>query len=156
MGKLCERDIGMRQIRKLFSRGKQSRERLPLGWFAITHLLVDDKEERRRLHGRWSKITCEGRTVYRSLRFAPNLKGTEKDYEIAIDWQAWLALSGYSEEVPDELELNIPPARWWHIPWIPFRHPDPMYRLASGLAIIAIVLGMLALLISVIPLLRSS
>jgi hypothetical protein len=84
------------------------------------------------------------------------MSGTAKDCEIAIDWQAWLALSGYSKEVPDELELNISPARWWHIPWIPIKHPDPMYRLTSCLAIIAIGLGILALWISVIPLLRSS
>ena len=61
---------------------------------------------------------------------------------------------GYTEELPDELPLNVSPASWWHLPWIAVTHPDPMYRLASWIAIIASALGLLALAISIIPLLN--
>jgi len=126
---------------------------LPPGWFSISHLWIDGKRMRRRTRGKWCVLSCEGRRVYRILRFAPGLacKRDSAEGAIAIDWDGWLHLSDYSESKDESLKIEIRRAHWWEFPLYSLRHPDPTHRLAAYLAWLSIGLGALSVLIAALP-----
>lgn len=129
---------------------------IPAGWIVISHRWVSEKAERRRTSGRWFKITSANGSVFRILRFSPNLKGVPgwDSAEIVLDWPAWLELTGFAEDVSEPIELSFRRASWWQFAQLAESHPDPTYRMAGRLAVISVVLGVVSLVLSVIPLFK--
>ncbi len=139
----------------LFTRCDSSSEgkaEITPGWFAVTWRLIPDKSTRRKAHGKWHKIsnTENGKSEYRILRFKPTLKGsdTKEDYEIAIDWQAWVKLNDYSGDEKKTLNLKIKEIPRWQYLFMANKHPDPVYRVAGSLGLISLLLGIISLIIS--------
>lgn len=123
---------------------------IPLGWFVISHRWMAERQTRRLLHGKWFKISSATGSVYRVLRFSANLAGTPgKAGEIVIDYDAWLDLFGRVENVGGPLELEIRRARWWESLRLATSHPDPAFRLASWIAVLSLVLGLISLVLGV-------
>lgn len=121
---------------------------IPLGWFVVSHRLMDSKQERRNSHGRWFRLETSEGTVFRVLRFSANLtSATGKPAEIVLDYPAWLDLHGRAENVDGPLEISISPARWWESPRLAIAHPDPSIRLAGWLAVISVALGVLSVVL---------
>ena len=120
---------------------------IPMGFFAISHNWIDDKKNRRKLYSKWFKISSNNRSVYRSLKFSANLKGSTKigNGEISIDWGAWLILSDFSDEIPESLELKIRTANFFDIPRILIFHPNPSEKLAAQIALVSLILGIISL-----------
>lgn len=115
---------------------------IPAGWIVVRSSFVSTKILRRKTHGRWVRLRSAEGTIYRILRFSPNLK-REK---IVVDWIGWIDLQGRIDEESETLELTIDLARWWHFFVIPFVHPEPAYRLSS---IIAVALGVPSVMLGI-------
>lgn len=121
---------------------------IPLGWFVISHRLMESKQERRESHGRWFKLKTNEGTVFRVLRFSPNLTSAKgKSAEIVLDYPAWLDLYGRAENVDAPLDISITRARWWESPKLAVSHPDPSIRLAGWLAVISVSLGVVSVVL---------
>lgn len=129
---------------------------LKLGYVAISHHWVADKKQRRLLTGRWVKIRCGKETIYRVLRFSPQVScdKNNKSGGIVIDYDGWLELSGYSEDSAQTLAVEIFPSRLGAATLGAIRHPDPTHRLACQLAYISLFLGVLSIAQSTWPLIR--
>lgn len=118
---------------------------MPIGWFVLPHRLVPDMAERRRLHGRWCKLSTDKGTAYRVLRFSPRLRSKgDGAPEVVLDWAAWIDLNGRDENVGGPAEIAIQEARWWAYPKLATTHPEPSYRLASWIALVSLGLGLLS------------
>jgi hypothetical protein len=117
-----------------------------IGWVIISHHLITGKKIRRKAYGKWYKFQSNQGTVFRVIRFSPNISSNQ----IVIDWQAWLELSGYSEKVPESIELSISPAKLLHLPLLSIKHPDPVVRLSCILGIISIILGVLSFFLAIV------
>lgn len=127
---------------------------LPGGWFAISHRWIDDRAARRRLHGRWFKLTSSYGTIFRAIKFAPNLKGgaNKEEGAIVLDWPAWLELNGFPNELEEKLELSITRVRWWHWPKLAISHPDPAIQTSGWLGILSLALGIISLFLALLTL----
>jgi hypothetical protein len=123
--------------------------------FFLSHRFINDKKDRRLATGRWHRIATGEKHIFRVLRFNPSLLGTlnEKEGSIIIDYDGWLQLSGYPEEVPTRLDLVITKAKFYEFPLCAISHPDPAHRLAGWLAIISLLLGLLGIILGLIALL---
>ena len=122
---------------------------VPVGWFVIRWQHVQDKAKRRRMYGKWYRISCNGRHVYRAIRFAANL---EKKH-IILDWMGWIELQREDEPAESDgvLDLEIRPAsRWGHLRAV-WQHPDPTHRLAGRMALLSLGLGVLSVAIALLP-----
>jgi len=121
---------------------------IPLGWMVISHHHIPDKQERRKVHGRWYRVTSQGISVFRVLRFAPNLHfdwdGTS---DLVIDWVGWLDLHGRASDVDGPLELEIEQVSPLLLPMMIVMHPDPTSRLAGWIALVSLALGVLSILL---------
>lgn len=124
---------------------------MPAGWFAISWRWIESKSERRRHHARWYKIASTHGTVYRILRFGGALEVDIRNAQgqIAIDWPAWLALSGYAESPNEPLRLTIEPASKWRFWSLAVSHPDPANQLAGKVALLSLGLGILSAILAV-------
>lgn len=121
---------------------------IPAGWFVVSHKIMPAKGERRLAHGAWYCIKGPGGSVYRILRFSPNLRWENPTSEIVIDWQGWLDLNGRAEDVTGPAELEILNVRWWKTPVLAVAHPDPAVRMAGVLGLISIGLGVLSVVLT--------
>lgn len=124
------------------------------GSVAISHLWIDDKQQRRRSTGRWYRLSGSqgGRAVFRVLTFDPTLargKGDE-GAALGIDWSGWLALIDYADDTTSAREVEFTRARWWHLPRIAVTHPNPVSRLALQVAAVAFVLGLIPFVVSLV------
>ena len=123
---------------------------IPAGWFVISHRWMSVKKERRLQHGKWFKLSTNAASVYRILRFSPNLAGApDKPGEIVLDWPAWLDLFGRAENVDGTLQITITAARWWEYPKLAISHPDPAVRLSGYLALLSFCLGVISIALGV-------
>lgn len=124
---------------------------LPLGWVAISWRWLPDKLKRRHAHGRWYRLKSDHGVTYRVLRFGGNLSGSDRtnQWDMVIDWPAWLELSGYAEDVPDTLAISLSPTSIWRSPQLAFSHPDPTVRLATALGVLSLLLGIMSLALAV-------
>ena len=124
---------------------------IPMGWFVLPHRLVPDIRQRRRLHGSWCTIKSDKGAVYRILRFSPRLKGGKVggDSEVVLDWAAWIELNGRDEAADMPMELTVSKARFYQYPFLALRHQDPSYRLASGIAMVSLLLGAVSVALGV-------
>lgn len=119
------------------------------GWFAVSHHWVLEKEQRRRLYGRWFRLDSDHvghRPVFRVIRFSPNLPYDSSQHVggIAIDWEAWIDLQGRDGIELDILHLMIRPARPWEAAYAVLWHPNPSERWAARLGALALVLSLLS------------
>lgn len=127
-------------------------ETLPLGWFAISHHLVNPSSDLRRLRNRVYRIKGPNGTVYRVLRFAASLKagGTDEPAGIVIDWQGWSELQALDRTSEPKLSLQIRRSNWWGALMGAWKHPEPGYRLSMRIATLSLALGVLSLLLAVV------
>jgi hypothetical protein len=122
---------------------------IPLGWFVISYRHIPSKTERRIAHGRWYRISCSGISIYRILRFSPNLTfAKEGASELVIDWVGWLDLHNRAEEVDGPLDLEIEPVPTLFVPFMVVMHPDSTYRIMGWLGIISVILGMVSIIVA--------
>lgn len=126
--------------------GLPNGKELPTAWFAVSHRHVEGKEERRRRYGRWCRIDGEKGTVYRVIRFAPNLAGDKES--IVLDWQACIDLAGKSGQEGEEMELAIRPASLLGRLLATVKHPDPTHRLMGWVSIISLGLAVCSIAIT--------
>jgi len=125
---------------------------IPLGWTVISHRLMPNKSDRRIAHGKWFQLKSSQGATYRVLRFSANLKGTpDTDADVVLDWPAWLELNGFSDNLPESLEIKISKARWWQLPYLAAAHPDPATRLSGILGIVSAILGIMSLFLAFMP-----
>lgn len=141
-------------------------ENLPLGWFTISWHLIEGRKERINDHGKWFKISLfegggKGNTIYRLCRFDGSLAaGVSRDPEILLDYLGWVALKGgdptkgNKTNGEERLRLRIEKVGLLEslcsYRKIVATYPDPSYRLANNIALIALFLGVVSLVITVI------
>lgn len=65
-----------------------------------------------------------------------------------IDWVGWIDLHGRDEEVAGAINLRIRRVPWWKRPWAYLNHPDPAVRLSGYLGWASVILGLIALLLT--------
>jgi|SRR6056297_320869 len=125
---------------------------MPRGWFAISHLWMTNKRQRKLNHGKWFKIKSSKGQVYRILRFSVDLAGdlNEGKGQIVVDWQGWLQLWDYAEDVSGEIDLTISKIGWWQYPRVFIAHPDPTYRLAAELRLLSVLLGIMSVILALL------
>jgi len=125
---------------------------IPAGWFVVSWRWMPETLQRRAQHGKWYKITSKHESIYRVLRFSTKLNGGEVKGEgqIVMDWSGWIELSGFANNTNVELTLEITPVSWWKYLVCVLSHPDPIYRLASELAILSVALGILSVVLAVV------
>lgn len=125
---------------------------IPPGWFVVSHRFFPDAKKRRSLHGSWFKIASDKGTIYRIIRFSPNLPGgiNKEVSAVVVDWMGWIDLWGREENVDQEIELRFSKVSWWMYPYMAFSHPDPTHRLAGELAILSVGLGLLSIVLALI------
>ena len=123
---------------------------IPAGWFVISHRWMGDKKQRRLSHGKWFKIKSEHTTIYRILRFSPNLEGGPKQNtgQMVLDWPGWIDLWGRAEDVDRALDLEFTEAKRWEYPKMAMSHPDPTHRLAGELGLLSVFLGLLSVILA--------
>jgi hypothetical protein len=126
------------------------RAEIPVGWFVVSYRWVEDRTARRKSHGKWHRITSEYGSVYRILRYSVNLKGSASGAEgdMVLDWMGWIDLWGRDEDVDRRLALVVRGAHWWELPLCGLTHPDPSYRLATVLAVLSVVLGIVSVFLT--------
>lgn len=123
---------------------------LPAGWFVISFRHVPGKDVRRKLYGKWCKISSESGSIFRVLRFTGNLAfALENPAEIILDYSGWLELTGHDEDTKKEIELKIRRAKWYQYPSCAHSHPDPSYKLANWIALLSLGLGLLSIALAI-------
>lgn len=123
---------------------------IPLGWVVVHHSHIKQKADRRIAHGEWFEISSDRGKIYRMLRFSPNItKGDEQNPgTMVIDWIGWIDLHGRDEDVAGAIDLKVRRIPWWKRPWAYLRHPDPAVRLSGWLGWASVILGLIALLLT--------
>jgi hypothetical protein len=125
-------------------------DNLPVGWFAISDRFLDGATERRRARNQWYRLKGQRGTIYRVLRFAPNLMAGDdvKPAGLAVDYQGWWELQGLTVPADPILSLDISRVGNFGRVVAACKHPDPTYRMASWLAVIALALGVVSILLA--------
>lgn len=122
---------------------------IPLGWIVISHHHMPSKSARRAAHGRWYRISCEGYSIYRILRFSPNLHyNASGENDFVVDWVGWLDLHGRADDVDEPISLEIVSVPLILTPLMTITHPDPTFRLMGWLALISVALGVLSVILA--------
>ncbi len=124
-------------------------EDLALGWFAISHRWMEEKQIRRDAYGKLYRIKTDEGVIYRTLRFSPRLKGApSKDSgQILMDWHGWIQLSKTGEEKYPE-RMKIKKANIFEIFWHSASHPDPAYRHSMAIARIGLYISLVSIILS--------
>jgi len=124
---------------------------LPLGFFAISHLWIKEKN-RRLITGKWFCIESDNSKIFRVLRFSPKLEANKDDSkgQISIDYDAWNQLAGFSEDSSQPLSLRFRRASKMEFIRCISSHPDPSYRIAGWLGVISVILGFIGFALGVV------
>lgn len=124
-------------------------EPLALGWFAISHLWMEDKLQRRHAYSTVYKIKSKHGTIYRTIRFSPRLKGTPKSQEgqMLIDWHGWLTICEDLQE-GSPIELSIKKANPFEVFYHSITHPDPGYRHSMAVARVGLYISLISLILA--------
>lgn len=123
---------------------------IPLGWVVVHHDHIPEKANRRKAHGEWFELTTDRGTIYRMIRFSPNLAKAKPDKPgvIVIDWIGWLDLHNRDEDVNGPIALTVRRVPFWKRPWAYLKHPDPAVRLSGCLGWASVILGLIALVLA--------
>lgn len=123
---------------------------IPLGWIVVNHNHIPDKANRRIAHGEWFEISSDRAKIYRMLRFSPNIaKGNATtNAKIVVDWIGWIDLHDRDENVDGPITLKVRRLPWWKRPRAYLKHPDPAVRLSGWLGWASVILGAIALLLT--------
>jgi hypothetical protein len=117
---------------------------LATGWIVVRHDHVPLMADRRKLYGKWVAIKSTNKTIYRIIRFSPNIKSTD----IVVDWGGWINLQGQKEHLDDNVYLYIRKITFFEKCILPFRYMDHGIVLASYLALASIILSIFLFFIS--------
>ena len=123
---------------------------IPLGWIVVHYGHIPNKADRRKAHGEWFELKSDRATIYRMLRFSPQVHkgGKGRSAKIVIDWIGWIDLHARDEEVAGDINLTIKRVPRWKRPWAYLKHPDPAVRLSGWLGWASVILGLIALLLT--------
>lgn len=111
-------------------------------YFGISQHLLDKKTKF--TTGNWYRIKSNYGTIYRVLRYQPRLsagKG-EKTAAISLDYDGGRIL-GFSGKEEDIVNINIRKLYIHEYIIAGLKHPDPSYRLASWLGLIALIISII-------------
>jgi len=124
---------------------------IPLGWVVVHYGHIPNKSDRRKAHGEWFELKSDRGTIYRMLRFSPQVHkgGKDRSAKIVIDWIGWIDLHNREEAVAGAITLKLRRVSWWKRPWVYLHHPDPAVRLSGWLGWISMVLGTISLLLTI-------
>lgn len=132
---------------------------IPLGWIVVHYSHIPSKADRRIAHGQWFELKSDRGTIYRILRFSPQVRkgrrnsskkiAEERPAKIVIDWIGWIDLHSRDEDVGGAIELQIRRVPLLKRPWAYLRHPDPAVRLSGMLGWASVILGLIALILSI-------
>jgi hypothetical protein len=124
---------------------------IPLGWIVVHYGHIPDKVDRRKAHGEWFELKSERGTVYRMLRFSPQVVkgGQGRTAKIVIDWIGWIDLHNREEDVSGSINLRLRRVSWWKRPVVYLRHPDPAVRLSGWLGWLSVLLGTVSLVMTI-------
>ena|SRR5438034_1136524 len=127
---------------------------LPVGWFALSPRWHPHKQDRRRFHGSWFVLQSEHAKITRILRYSPVLQGAPGagHGDLVIDWSGWMQLTGYADDFSEPIDVAFRPATFIEKINAWYTHPDPTYRLAVGLGVVSLALGVLSLVLAAVPL----
>lgn len=135
-------------VRK-FDKIDTNHKQLELGWFAISHIFIKDKIERRKSYGKWFKIQSNKRIIYRQLKFDPTLKATGDNSEINLDWDGFIKLHDYEVDSNDnKIFCQIERANYFEILFANLNQPYQGLRAAFVLGLISLIIGVGSLVIS--------
>jgi hypothetical protein len=83
-------------------------------WFTISHRFLEDKVDRRMTTGKWFRLRTTHGTIFRILRFDPQMAYSDKDgkADVFIDYHGWLKLISYAENVDVTEDVEFKKARW--------------------------------------------
>jgi hypothetical protein len=126
---------------------KMPNEILKIGYVAISHHWVDDQAQRRLMTGRWVRIRSGQQSIYRVLRFNPQVICDKRlaSGGIILDYDGWNELSGYVPDTPQTIPIVIDRSGLGAAFWGAIRHPDPTHRLACQLAYVSLVIALVSL-----------
>jgi hypothetical protein len=124
-------------------------EPLVLGWFAISHRWMSEKQIRRNAYGTVYKIKSEHGVIYRNLRFSPRLKGSsaKSEGQMLIDWQGWITLCDIDCE-NTKVEIEIKKANALEMFYHSITHPDPSYRHSMAVARVGLYISVISLILA--------
>lgn len=124
---------------------------IPLGWIVVHYGHIPNKADRRKAHGEWFELKSDRGTIYRMLRFSPQVhKGSKvRTAKIVIDWIGWIDLHNRDEEVAGAITLKLRRVSWWKRPWVYLKHPDPAVRLSGWLGWISVILGAISVALTI-------
>ena len=98
----------------------------------LRHSHLKPKDLRRATHGKWVAICCEGRTIYRIVRYSVTLSKSQ----VVMDWAGWIDLQGRIADAPDKIALVVREPHWLDWPT------------AAWMAALSLALGALSVIIS--------
>ena len=127
---------------------------IPLGWIVVHHSHIPVKADRRIAHGEWFEISSDRGTIYRMLRFSPNITKGDDQHPgtMVVDWIGWIDLHNRDEDVDGPLTLTVSRVPLWKRPWAYLKHPDPAVRLSGWLGWASVILGLIALVLALVAL----
>jgi len=128
---------------------------LNVGWFAINHSFIKDKRSRRDSYSKLYRLKSKHGSIFRHIRFSPNLKGEKIDKEnniiqnpqLLIDWSGWMKLTNIENE-KDNIEIEMSKANFFQIFYYSDTHPDPAYRHSMLISRIGLYLGIISLILA--------
>lgn len=124
---------------------------IPLGWIVVHYRHIPNKSDRRKAHGEWFELKSDRGTIYRMLRFSPQVHkgGKDRSAKIVIDWIGWIDLHNREEAVAGAITLKLRRVSWWKRPWVYLHHPDPAVRLSGWLGWLSVILGAASLALTI-------
>jgi hypothetical protein len=124
---------------------RTNKKDIDLGWFSISHHFIKEKKLRRKYYGKWFCISANGNKIYRLLTFTPNLKYSNGEEEIILDWVGFISLNSFNPELEtDKIKIEIRPARWDESIYANIVHPNQTVRAAYRISLVSLILGFLA------------
>jgi len=132
-----------------------------LGWFIISSRLVEGRRRRRLTHGTICRLRTAQGSIYRVVRYSPNIGGSSAKTEtsgsgypktatceIVLDWLGWIELDGRKDDVSRNLIIEIDTIPTFMKLFYVFKHPEPAIVLGGYLGLISVFLGFSSIFIS--------
>lgn len=114
-------------------------------YFGISQHILD--RDHKFTSGKWYRIKSSYGTIYRVLRYQPQLsagKG-EESAEISVDYDGGKIL-GFNRMGNNQIKIEIRSISLHEYVLATLNHPDPTFRIASWLGLIALFIGGLSLI----------
>ena len=116
-------------------------------YFGVSPMVFENYQIVKKQTGKWFRIKSSEGVIYRAIRYQPQLSAGKKDKAalIALDYEGSREL-GFKKNERLILRLEIRNIYPHEYILAVLKHPDPSYRLASGLGFLALILSIISLL----------